>query len=390
MAKKNENQNTNTNANTNTTTTLKTPVDVQRQKIRTLIANIYDQQKTRIAVGNHIVASFNIQMGQAPSTSQNDLDTQTKAVLDQLRAEYKKITDAYVNKSYICTKDSKAKGHEETITVKLAKNASIDKIIQQMNANADADVKMIQSQLDYDTMRAYATLCEAEEVETRVLDKIVKQHPLWDAFFKDVKGCGTLMAAVCIAYFDIDKARHVSSFWRYAGLDTVPVTNDDGTVIREGRAAKHAKFTQVEYVDKDGNTKTKNSLGYNPFVKTKLVGVLADCMLKAGLRSEKNPDGSAKLDKDGKKIRYALPDAKYVEVYLDYLSRLNNRPDTKDFSDMHKHRMATRYMIKQFLRDLWTIWRSSAGYDITEPYEVAKLGMKPHKYNQAQHELANK
>ena len=45
-------------------------------------------------------------------------------------------------------------------------------------------------------------------------------------------------------------------------------------------------------------------------------------------------------------------------------------------------------MIKQFLRDLWTVWRSSEGYAITEPYEVAKLGMKPHKYNEAQHKMA--
>jgi len=46
--------------------------------------------------------------------------------------------------------------------------------------------------------------------------------------------------------------------------------------------------------------------------------------------------------------------------------------------------MAKRYMIKQFIRDLWVVWRGAAGYEVSEPYEVAKLGNKPHKYNEAQ------
>lgn len=359
--------------------------DIQKEKIRNLISGIYDIQKLRIATGNRIVQSFNIQMGQEPSTRQEDLEEDTQKMIERLRNEYKKITDAYVNKYYEVESKDKDK---EVITVKLAKNMSVEKIIDKMNEDKNSGVQTIKSKLDYDLMRSYAELCNSEETQLKVLEKEVKAHYLWDKFFKDVKGCGTLMAAVCLAYFDIDKARHVSSFWKYAGLDTVAVTTSDGQVIREGRARRHASITEVEYTDAEGNTQTKKSLGYNPIVKTKLVGVLGDCMLKAGLRSEKDEKGKAKVDADGNKIRYAMPDAKYVSIYLDYLTRLNNRVDTKEFNDLHKHRMAVRYMIKQFLRDLWVIWRTSEGYRISEPYEVAKLGMKPHKYNEAHYRMA--
>jgi len=370
-------------------TTVSVATDVQKEKIRILISGIYDIQMLRIATGNKIVQSFNIQMGQKPSTKQADLEKETQKLLETLRNEYKKITDAYVNQYYESTTTSNdPRVKSETIKVTLSKNLSIDKVIKEMNKDTNAGITAIKSKLDYDLMKSYAGLCESEEVQLKVLDKEIKNHFLWDEFFKDIKGCGTLMAAVCIAYFDISKARHVSSFWRYAGLDTVPVTKDDGSVIREGRGKKHAKLTKVEYKDDDGNIKTRNSLGYNPIVKTKLVGVLADCMLKAGLRSKKDENGETILDDDNQKIKYALPDAKYVQIYLDYRSRLNGRTDTADYSDAHKHRMAARYMIKEFLRDLWVCWRKDAGYTVTEPYEVAKLGHKPHKYNEAQCEAA--
>ena len=109
-------------------------------------------------------------------------------------------------------------------------------------------------------------------------------------------------------------------------------------------------------------------------------------MLKAGLRVAKDENGNPILDKEGNKIRTA--DSHYVQCYLDYLNRLNQRADTKDYTNLHKHNMAKRYMIKQFVRDLWVVWRADAGYEVTEPYEVAKLGYKPHKYNEAHHKMA--
>ena len=369
---------------------------LQKEKIRALVAGIYDIQKLRISAGNRIAQSFNIQMGQAPSTSQDEMDKEAKKLIDKLQEEYRLITDAYIDKQY--TRDKKGRivsagrtsitredKNGETVTVvKIKPNESVEKIIQRMNAEKDGGIVNIKSKMDYELICSYMELCSSEERQTKVLEKEVQQHPLWDMFFKDVKGCGPLMSAVCIAYFDVDKARHVSSFWKYAGLDTFTYMTSDGKLVTEGRSKKHAKFTKCTYIDREtGEEKEKYGLGYNPVLKTKLCGVLADCMIKLGLEVEKDPRTKEPiLDANGEKIRTAK--SKYVQAYLDYLCRINQRPDTKDYTAAHKHNMAKRYMIKQFVRDLWVVWRGAAGYEVSEPYEVAKLGNKPHKYNEAQ------
>lgn len=387
--------------------------DIQKEKIRNLVSSIYDIQKLRIATGNRIVHSFNTQMGQKPQTKQKDMEKEAAELIKELRSEYKRITDAYVDKQYsevITSGESKNKRKNNYNTVKtsgktkitksevdkdklpkgvdkeeikiitISKNASIDSVIKTMTTDENAGINKIKSKLDYELIGTYIDLLDTEERTSKILSKEVEKHPMWDAFFKDIKGCGPLMAAVCIAYFDIDKARHVSSFWKYAGLDTIDVVKEDGTVVNEGRAAKHAKFVEVEYVDKNNNIKTRHSIGYNPVLKSKLVGVLGGCLLKAGLRTVKDEDGNAILDKDGNKQQTAA--SVYVQCYLDYMHRLNNRADSKELTGPHKNAMANRYMIKMFIRDLWVTWREYEGYEVSKPYEVAKLGYKPHKYNE--------
>lgn len=362
--------------------------DVQKLKIRNLLNSVYDIQKLRIATGNRIVQSFNIQMGQMPSTKQEDMEDEAKSMISQLKEEYKRIADAYLNRSFIIvTREGKNKVNKE---MKVAANLSIEKVISQVKSTVEDETKqsvLIKNKLDYKLVETYISLLDAEESTTKILQKEVEKHPLWDAFFKDVNGCGPLMAAVCIGYLDVNVARHVSSFWKYCGLDTVDVVKDDGTVVNEGRAAKHAKFTEVQYIDKDGNTQTKHGLGYNPVVKTKLVGVLGSCLLKAGLRTVKDEKGKPVLDANGNKQQTANG---YAKIYLDYLNRLNNRADSDKLTPAHKHAMANRYMIKQFIRDLWVTWREMAGYEVSEPYEVEKLGYKPHLYNEYHDRVAKK
>lgn len=390
--------------------------DIQKEKIRNLVSSVYDIQKLRIATGNRIVQSFNIQMGQEPQTKQEDLNEETTKLIEQLRSEYKRITDAYVDKQYsplsdeapkrgrkkkANTADGKTKilktevdknklpdgvEKQQINVITLAKNASIDSVIKSMTTDENAGINMIKSKLDYELIGTYVDLLDTEERTTRILSKEVEKHPMWDKFFADVKGCGPLMAAVCIAYLDINKARHVSSFWKYTGLDTVDVVKEDGSIVNEGRAAKHAKFNEIEYIDKDGNTKTKHGLGYNPVLKTKLVGVLGSCLLKAGLRTVKDDEGKPILDDAGNKQQVAS--SKYVECYLDYLHRLQVRSDSEELTAAHKHSMANRYMIKMFLRDLWVTWRAYEGYEVSRPYEVEKLGNKPHKFNEYHERMA--
>ena len=92
-------------------------------------------------------------------------------------------------------------------------------------------------------------------------------------------------------------------------------------------------------------------ISFNPFLKTKLSGVLGASFLKS-----KNE--------------------LYATSYYEYKERLENHVDHKNKTKGHRHNMAIRYMIKRFLADLHVVWRTQEGLSVSVPYSEAKLGMK--------------
>lgn len=288
-------------------------MDIQKNRIRNLVNGVYDIQKLRISTGNRIVASLR---PETDTANEDEATSMVKLITD----EYTRITDLYVSA--------------------FSGRGSIEKSIAKLDPAPD----LIKSRIDYELVQQYLRLVEAEDAMVKIVEREVKTHPMWDAFFKGVKGCGPLMSAVCIAYFDPHKARHASSFWRYAGLDVQPT--ESGEMRGVGRW-----YTEMRpYTDRDGDTKERKSLTYNPFLKTKLVGVLGSAFLRAR-------------------------DSYYGKVYYDYKNRMEQR---ENLSPIVRHRRATRYAVKMFLRDMWVVWRELEGLEVTEPYEVAKLGHKPH------------
>lgn len=302
--------------------------ELQVEKIKGLLASFYDSQKIRIATGNRIVASFNIQMGIKPGEKLDTADDKELAsMLKMLKEEYKRVTDCYV---------------ENSISLKKA-------LVKE-----EKELKFIRTDLDYKYIEQYMAMLHTEESIMKLITKEVESHPLWDNFFANVKGCGPLMAAVCLAYFDPYKARYSSSFWKYAGLDTVLTHDKDGNEVTEGRSKKHCEM--VEYTAANGETKEKKSITFNPILKSKLIGVLGSCFIK-------------------------IPGCKYEQIYRGYKNRLVNSPKYAEYSALHIHNMAVRYMIKMFVKDLWVAWRTVEGLEVTESYAVAKLGMKEHGMN---------
>lgn len=279
--------------------------------IRNLIDGVYDIQKLRIATGNRVVAALR-GMKEEDADDENAIKVITK--------EYRRVTDIYVE-------EFSGKG-------------SVEKVLNVLNPAPS----YIKNKVDYTLVQQYSKLLEAEDGLMKVVESAVKEHPMWDAFFAECKGVGPLMAGVCLAYLDPYKARHASAFWKYAGLDVVRTEEDK----MEGRQRKHTEMR--DYIDKDGNVKQKKSLTYNPFLKTKLTGVLGASFLRSR--------GSY-----------------YGKIYYDYKNRLEQR---EDLSPVHMHRMATRYAVKMFLRDMWVVWRELEGLPVSDPYEVAVLGHKPH------------
>lgn len=288
---------------------------VSRDMIRPVVRGAYDQQKLRIMMGNRIVANFKAKLGQKPSESEDEsLDADAMDMLDRLRDEYKLLGTSVAQFRKTKGEPQPFKGGELIAT--------------------ETELVLVEQYLDLE---------DAERRCFRRLEKVLERIPIYTQWLSKQKGIGPAMAAVIISEIDITKSRYVSSIWRYAGLDVA----DNGA----GRSRKAEHLIDREYTDRDGNAAVRKSITFNPWLKTKLVGVLGPSFIKCG-------------------------NEKYRKIYDDYKHRLESHEKYKDVSKGHRHAMAVRYMVKIFLQDLYAFWRQQEGLEVALPYDEAKLGHK--------------
>jgi hypothetical protein len=294
-----------------------------RDMMRTIVRGAYDVQKLRIQMGNRIVGNFKVKLGIEPGTKEDESDKKAQSILTDLRARYKKITDGVAT------------------------------FPRQATFTGDG---VISTYTELCLLAQYISLEDSESHHFQRLGHILKEHAIWVAFLDGVKGIGPAMAGCIISEIDIAKAKYASSRWAYAGLDVA----QDG----RGRSRRDEHLVECEYINKDGESKTRRGITFNPFLKTKLTGVLGPSFLRAG-------------------------DNKYADIYNAYKVRLENHAvygianETARKEEMggkyspklHRHNMAIRYMVKMFLVDLYKAWRALEGLPVYEPYAEAKLGL---------------
>ena len=281
--------------------------------LKTIVRGAYDVQKLRIQMGNRIVANFKEKLGQHPGMSEEELAAAQQDVLSHLRERYKKITDGVKN------------------------------FPTQGRFKGDG---VISGYTELCLVAQYLELEKDEETHFNRLKYVLREYDIYNEFLKPCKGVGPAMAGVIISEIDIHKARYSSSLWKLAGLDVAP----DG----KGRSKRAEHLIDVEYETKDGEIKTKKSITFKPFLKTKLLGVLGPSFLKS--RNER-----------------------YRGYYDNYRHRLEHRKESiPNPTDGHLHNMALRYMVKMFLCDLYEHWRPLEGLEVHDPYAVAKLGLQKH------------
>jgi hypothetical protein len=167
----------------------------------------------------------------------------------------------------------------------------------------------------------------------------------------------------------------------------------------EGRSKQNQALVNKVYINREKKEDTRLSITFNPFLKTKLVGVLATSLLRSGTSTVdgEKMSGARRLelaiskgyvcdDPENKKEEVIdflqaagheviVEASEYGQPYYDYRNRLNNMPIHKEKTDLHKHRMALRYTIKQFLVKLYNEWRALEQLPVSPTYAEAKLGM---------------
>lgn len=168
----------------------------------------------------------------------------------------------------------------------------------------------------------FSTLHKVEKDMEKYIKDSLKDEVIWTDFLKKTKGIGGLLAAGLVNLVDIKKARHISSLWKFAGLDVV-----------NGKAPRLTKGQKTTW---------------NPLMR-QLCWKIAKSFIMT-----KSP---------------------YRKFY-DERKKLEEKTH-KDLTKIHRHNRAMRFMIKRFLADFWIAWRKIEGLEVSLPYVVEKLG---HKY----------
>lgn len=286
--------------------------------IRPIVRGVYDLQKTRIAVGNRIGASFRAKLGLAPGQSKQEADAEAQKMLDEIARDYKLVCQGYAERG-------------ETVT-----------------SRNFAQFGHLESYVEFELVRDFHELLANETSYFGTLKRFIERERLWQEYLVDVRGVGPAITGVLLSEVDIYPARYASSLWALAGLDVAP----DG----RGRSRRKEHLVKRAYTNKEGKEEMRDSITFNPLLKTKLIGVLGPSFLKQPAD--------------------ACP---YRRIYDDYKHRLEHHATWCETSKGHRHNAAVRYMIKMFLLDLWRAWRTMEGLPIPDPYREAKLGLPPHR-----------
>ena len=308
------------------------------------------------------------------STSTNEIRRVVKVFysIQKLRcASYNRIVDEEMINKYLEEHDvrideikpekldkEQQKAQSECMNTIMEKYESIREEVDAIRTVKGRDKKIreiggpIKNVVVYDLVKACSNMQAQEDMLQTGVKFFVDQEDIWKRFLVHVKGIGPLMAGCIISELDIHKARHVSSFWKYCGMDVVEVNGE-----MQGRGKKEGHLVDWEYTDKNGDVKIRKGITYNPFIKSKLLGVVGDLFIKLN--------------------------SQYKKVYTDYKNRLENHPKYKDVSKGRRHNMAVRYMIKMFLKDLWVAWREIEGYPYEGCYWEDKISGRKHGVNYA-------
>jgi len=208
----------------------------------------------------------------------------------------------------------------------------------------------------------YNTAKQQEDIVAKHISKSLKEFPIYTNWLKEVKGVGPLIAGRIISEYNIQKANTVSKLWQYTGLNPGYVYGKK--VMKKTEATKSGHGIIKEYKNKKGEQECivqtdelirgdKLTPGFiapfNKNLRTAMCGILADSFIKS-------------------KSYYAL------EFYYPYKTRLEQEEGWKDVNPGHRDRAAKRYMIKNFLKDLYASWRELEGLSVRPPYKEEYLG----------------
>jgi len=212
----------------------------------------------------------------------------------------------------------------------------------------------------------YFTVEKQEREQFRLLGETLELVPVFTGWLRDQVGIGPALAAVLVTWFDINKATRPSQFWAFAGLDVAPI---DG--LARSRRKNH--LVERKYIDRAGDEKTKMSTTFDPWLLSRLLGVLGGSLLRSGSPYRQHYDNYRhRIETDTARPKGTLLDKKKMRAagQIEEAEKL--------WHPLRIHRASMRYMVKQFIADFWRQWRLIEGLPVVPTYHEAVLGHVHH------------
>jgi hypothetical protein len=167
-------------------------------------------------------------------------------------------------------------------------------------------------------VRKYLPNFEKLEKELKsALEKRVKDHPLWQAWAKDVKGLGAATLGRIMGMCDINRLPTVTKMWAHAGLG-----------LKEGKPQRRQKGKPLDYNDQ--------------------------------LRSAFYLLGNSLMMQKG--------------AYYDFYLMQRERAEELGYSKGHAHNDARFKMLRLVASHIWRKWREVEGLPTPMPYVIECLG----------------
>jgi len=199
-------------------------------------------------------------------------------------------------------------------------------------------------------------------VEKKLL-AVLRRMPIFTDYLEGVKGVGTVAAAHICGSFDIYEGRTVSKLWQYCGLNPGMVRGKKRIERKDGGFDIIVTDTMIR-----GDKMTAGFVApFNKELRTALLGVMADGFIKCqnSYAMEYYYPMKARLEQSANTVQE--------------ISKAGAKPQDVAWSEAkkaHRHRAAMRYMVKMFIKDLYSVWRPMHGLDVRVPYAEEYLGKK--------------
>jgi hypothetical protein len=221
------------------------------------------------------------------------------------------------------------------------------------------------------------------------VNDLLKNFPIWidpkskkDGWLKRQKGCGPTMAGVLISEIDITRAETPSALWSYCGLSVKTCSACNGTGKAKDKNGVSKPCEMCCATGTHGARRVKGEKArYNPWLKAKVVKVLAECLIKANSPWREYYD-NYKRRKENTMTEQCMGCLGTGKVIIDKKKVTcpncegTGGPAPWGKRKAHRDAAAKRYMAKMFLLELWKEWRLLEGLPIVDPYSEAYLGRK--------------